>query len=975
MKRITSYLLFLFLTFISATAQQHGTLPHQLTPQERSLMPQYLEQVRNSGNRSGITTPPASPVRTAAEWEEADALCITWTSYTQILREIVRYAKEECTVYIICSNPATVQSYLTAGGVTVDASIVFITAPYNSIWMRDYGPEAGYTNDVDSLIINDWIYNRPRPQDDVLPEVIATQAGVPMYEMTQPPYDVVHTGGNFMCDGLGTGFSSELVLQENPDKTEAQIDNIMQQFMGIDRYIKMPVLPYDGIHHIDMHMKLLDEETLLVGQYPDGISDGPQIAANIAEVVNNYQTAFGNQYKVVYVPMPPDAGGDYPSSGGDYRTFTNSIFINKTILVPIYEEQYDTTALRIYQEQLPGYNVVGIDCNAIIPASGALHCITKLVYAHDPLLIAHPRLRDTYFVEDRQVMARIQHRSGIASATLYWSTSVTDPPLPYELPMTLTDPANNIWTATIPAQPAGAVVTYYIEAAANSGKTQVRPITAPEGMYSYKVMEVTQAPTISFTASQTQVCPDVPVQFTDASTPAVTSWLWSFPGGTPATSTVANPTVTYASPGTYNATLTATNAVGSATYTMTAAVTVQSYTGVAPYTENFTGGIPAAITITNTNADAITWVLATGVPCNGSSLKITNFDNSSTGATDVVNTSIDLAGYTNASLSFDVAYAPYNTTYFDRLQVVIERCGTADVTVYDKSGTTLATAPATTSAFTPSGCSQWRTETVNLSGFEGEVIRIKFINISGYGNNLYLDNISVQATYAPPVPVKVKALLQGPFVPALGNMNTGLTAAGLLPLNQPFNRAPWNYAGSESIANAAQIPAGATDWVLVELRNGTNPNEVLAQRAAILLNNGVIRNATGSATDAVTFTGIASGSNYFISVKHRNHVPVMSATPVQLPNATAYDFTASAAAAANTGQMVQVAAGKYALWAGDFDGNGVVSVHDFNYYTPQVNPALQYADGDLNLDGQVNSNDFDIYRNNCTKIGVTPIRY
>lgn len=38
--------------------------------------------------------------------------------------------------------------------------------------------------------------------------------------------------------------------------------------MGIDRYIKMDELPYDGIHHIDMHMKLLDEETLLVGEYP-----------------------------------------------------------------------------------------------------------------------------------------------------------------------------------------------------------------------------------------------------------------------------------------------------------------------------------------------------------------------------------------------------------------------------------------------------------------------------------------------------------------------------------------------------------------------------------------------------------------------------------------------------------------------------------------------------------------------------------
>lgn len=974
MKHIALYLILIWAGTLSALAQPHGTLPHNLTPEERDLMPQYLEQIRNSNKRSGITTPPTSPVRTAAEWEEADALCITWTSYTQILREIVRYAKEECTVYIICSNPTTVQSYLTAGGITVDASIVFITAPYNSIWMRDYGPEAGYTNDVDSLIINDWIYNRPRPQDDVLPEVIATQAGVPMYEMTQAPYDIVHTGGNFMCDGLGTGFSSELVLQENPTKTAAQIDNIMQQFMGINRYIKMPVLPYDGIHHIDMHMKLIDEETLIVGQYPEGISDGPQIAANIANVLNNYTTSFGNQYKVVYVPMPPDAGGDYPSTGGDYRTYANSIFINKTILLPFYEEQYDTTALRIYQEQLPGYNVVGINCNAIIPASGALHCITKLVYTNDPLLIAHPRLRDTYVVEDKQVTARIQHRSGISSATLYWSTSITDPPAPYEVPMTLTDPANNMWTATIPAQPAGAVVTYYIQAVANSGKTQVRPITAPEGMYSYKVLEVTQAPAVSFNIGATQVCTGEPIQFTDTSTPLVTSWLWSFPGGTPATSTEPNPIVSYTTPGTYNVSLTATNIIGSNSYTMTSAINVQNLSGVAPFTENFSAGIPTAITITNTNADAVTWTLATGVPCNGSSLKLNNFDNSTVGATDIVSTQIDLTYYSNAAMSFDVAYAPYSSTYFDRLQVVIERCGSPESIIYDKSGTVLATASATTSAFTPSGCSQWRTENLDLSGFEGEVIRIKFINISGYGNNLYLDNISIQGTYSPPVAVKVKALLQGAFNPATGNMTTNLAASNLMPLSQPFNRNPWNYAGTESVANIAQLPAGATDWVLVEARNSSNPNEIIAQKAAIMLNNGTLRDAVGS-TDAITFTGLTPGTNYYIAVKHRNHIPVLSTNAIQLPNTNAYDFTASETSAANIRQLVQVAAGKYALWAGDFDGNGVVTVHDFNYYTPQIATLPQYADGDLNLDGVVNSTDFDLYRLNSTQVGVSEIRY
>ena len=108
--------------------------------------------------------------------------------------------------------------------------------------------------------------------------------------------------------------------------------------------------------------------------------------------------------------MPPE-NNQYPDQGGDYRTYTNSIFINKTILVPIYEEKYDTTALRIYRENLPGYNVVGINCNSIIPQLGALHCITKLVGTPDPLYIAHARLRDTEITDqDFEVNAVIRHR-------------------------------------------------------------------------------------------------------------------------------------------------------------------------------------------------------------------------------------------------------------------------------------------------------------------------------------------------------------------------------------------------------------------------------------------------------------------------------------------------------------------------------------------------------------------------------------
>ena len=221
--------------------------------------------------------------------------------------------------------------------------------------------ETIYTNEVDSLFLLDWIYNRPRPLDDALSDAIGAAKNIGVYSTTQAPYDLVHTGGNFMCDGAGTAFSSELVLDENgPNgsfnqtvRTSAGVDDIMQQFMGIDHYIKMPTLPYDGIHHIDMHMKLLDEETLLVGEFPVGLSDGPQLEMNIQAIMANEVSTFGEAYKLVRVPMPSSTGGNYPPNAS-YRTFANNIFLNGTVLVPSYRTEYDTVGLcgscrRIYR--------------------------------------------------------------------------------------------------------------------------------------------------------------------------------------------------------------------------------------------------------------------------------------------------------------------------------------------------------------------------------------------------------------------------------------------------------------------------------------------------------------------------------------------------------------------------------------------------------------------------------------------------
>lgn len=458
-------------------------LPHTFAPGELRI---FVNENSPSSPFS-ITNPPTFPVRTMAEWEEVQALLVSWRSYPAVLTEIVRNARLECEVIILCNSASvrtTAINYLLNNGVDT-TGVTFLIAGNDSVWIRDYGPENIYANDVDSLYLLDWVYNRPsRVLDDASPSAVGAYMGLEVYETAVSPWRLVHTGGNFMSDGMGTGFSSELVHSENASISAGQVDQIMDAFMGIDRYIKMETLPYDVIHHIDMHMKLLDEETLLVGQYPAGVADGPQIEANLQYVLNNYLSPFGTPYKVVRIPMPPQNNA-YPNTGADYRTYANAIFINKTILVPFYEERYDTTAQRIWETAMPGYNVVGIPCNDIIQALGAIHCITKGVGVNDPLLIVHDDLEDTYDqVNPYLAEASIKHRSGISSATLYYRTSSTAA----FTPLAMTAGMNNTWSANIPAQIAGTSVEYYIEGNANSGKTQVRPITAPAGYWQFDVL-------------------------------------------------------------------------------------------------------------------------------------------------------------------------------------------------------------------------------------------------------------------------------------------------------------------------------------------------------------------------------------------------------------------------------------------------------------------------------------------------------
>ncbi len=134
---------------------------------------------------------------------------------------------------------------------------------------------------------------------------------------------------------------------------------------------------------------------------------------------------------------------------------------------------------------------------------------------------------------------------------------------------------------------------------------------------------------------------------------------------------------------------------------------------------------------------------------NGSGSAKFSFYNSPAGRIDeLLIENQNFIGVNNAIITFDVASAPYASNTFpenDQLKVMVtENCGASWITVYQKIGAALNSALAIQNTFIPSMASQWRAETIVLPTFTNpNNVIIKFVGISGFGNNTYLDNINL----------------------------------------------------------------------------------------------------------------------------------------------------------------------------------------------------------------------------------------
>ncbi len=451
-------LLLAFLFTAPAIAQEGArSLPHHMTPEE-------VLRRDEIGRDFYPTMPPSAPVRQVAEFEHMQSVLVRYPF--GIPMELIVEMSQDCGVLTVVMNQSqqnAVTGQYQSAGVNMD-NVEFMHAPTDSYWTRDYGPWFVVNSSYDAGVCN-FPYNRPRPNDDDIPIEVADYLNVQLYGM-----ELIHTGGNYMCDGMGVAASTDLVIEENPDMTVAQIESKVQNYLGVHTYHMLPDPLGEYIEHIDCWGKFLDVDKVLIGRVPESdprYDDFEYVADYFAQQTSSY----GTPYQVFRVFTP----GNYP-----YTPYTNSLILNKKVFVPLTGSTHDNQALQAYENAMPGYTITGVMYDEW-ENTDALHCRTKGIADIGMLYVRHIPLHGEVHQEDAfEVTAEIVPYSGqgLYGDSLFISyrvdgSSFTQAPLFHE--------SGHTYSGAIPEQPVGSEVGYYLHAADSSGRSMDHPyIGAPD---------------------------------------------------------------------------------------------------------------------------------------------------------------------------------------------------------------------------------------------------------------------------------------------------------------------------------------------------------------------------------------------------------------------------------------------------------------------------------------------------------------
>ncbi|MFH1530338.1 MAG: agmatine deiminase family protein [Pseudomonadota bacterium] len=338
----------------------------------------------------GVTAPPSEPVRSFAEFEPVQAMVMRpGGSISQFHQGILQGAAGHVPLIVLfheTGQAGGLEVELDDLGLDLDGFQLLDVGDTDAIWTRDYGPISHVTLDGE-IGFADFRYYHGRHWDDAIPAKLAASWGVNAFRPSMS-----YEGGNFMADAQGTCYATEKIYQQNAGHTKSEVDQWMSEYAGCKQLVTLIWPKGLGTGHIDMFAKLMDETTVILGEYDPALQ--PQNAAILddnAALLEALTTAGSKSLEIFRIPMPWD-------ETKVWYTYTNALILNDMVLVPVYSKFKDleAQALEVYEAAAPQLSIWTVNSDSIIPSGGAIHCVTMTVpagalvaYQEAPVQLCH----------------------------------------------------------------------------------------------------------------------------------------------------------------------------------------------------------------------------------------------------------------------------------------------------------------------------------------------------------------------------------------------------------------------------------------------------------------------------------------------------------------------------------------------------------------------------------------------------------
>lgn len=343
-------------------------------------------QIQFGKNMTLETRAPLLP----AEWALQSGVQLTWphagtdwaymldevqACFVDIAREIARREK----LLILTPEPEEVKKQIAA---TVNMENVrFLECDTNDTWARDHGAISMLDADGISLLdfkFNGWGLKFASDKDNLITRH-AVESGMLNGRYTNR-LGFVLEGGSIESDGMGTLLTtSECLLSPNRNgqMNRVEIEEYLRSVFHLQRVLWLDygyLAGDDTDSHIDTLARFCSPDTIAYVQCNDTEDEHYEALRKMEEQLKTFRTLSGKPYRLLALPMVDkieEEGERLPA------TYANFLILNDAVLYPTYRQpENDIRAKDVLQEAFPDYEIIGIDCCALIRQHGSLHCVT-----------------------------------------------------------------------------------------------------------------------------------------------------------------------------------------------------------------------------------------------------------------------------------------------------------------------------------------------------------------------------------------------------------------------------------------------------------------------------------------------------------------------------------------------------------------------------------------------------------------------